>query len=160
MSKMKAENCSWAHIENVNIVCNLCLPFPFVASSALRPRLLCVTTTGLGGNKMFFFLLRCDFLPEEVYTMAIQKWQIDSQATVYLVLGGVKMMTWFQDWCSRRIPKPEQILNMLSYLQRKAKVTILRRQERRCWSCVAKLLLHGAKYNTYISALHDGSCCF
>ena len=42
---------------------------------------------------MFFFLLRCDFLPKEVDTMAIQKWQIESQATVYLVLGGVKMMT-------------------------------------------------------------------
>ena len=87
MSKMKAENCSWAHIENVNIVCNLCLPFPFVASSALRPRLLCVTTTGLGGNKMFFFLLRCDFLPKEVtqHTMAKQKqkWRIDSLRTLY-----------------------------------------------------------------------------
>ena len=43
---------------------------------------------------MFFFLLRCDFLPEEVYTMAKQKWQINSQATVYLVLGGVQMMTY------------------------------------------------------------------
>ena len=145
MSKMKAENCSWAHIENVNIVCNLCLPFPFVASSALRPRLLCVTTTGLGGNKMFFFLLRCDFLPKEV-----TQWR--SKSGKYIALLPWTRYIWLM--------QPEWILNMLSYLQRKAKVTILRRQERRCWSCVAKLLLHGAKYNTYISALHDGSCCF